>query len=113
MRMSEIKNCRKDDNQIADGLDGFCLQYSKGKKGFSKLLEDRAESCNCGSHLGYYTPWGFSIRDKKLSTLATVEPDNSVSMVCQACDDVRDIQVLQAMLPPMPMNDGGIVIKLS
>ncbi|MAB56126.1 MAG: hypothetical protein CL524_01115 [Aequorivita sp.] len=113
MRMEEIRNCRRDGDQVADGLEGFCLQYSKGKEGFDQLLEERAELCNCGNHLGYYTPWGFSIRDPKLQTLATVEPDNCVSVVCQSCGDVRDIQVLQAMLPPMPLNDGGIVIKLS
>jgi hypothetical protein len=113
MRMEEIRNCRRDETQVADGLEGFSLQYSKGKEGFDQLLEERAELCRCGSHLGYYTPWGFSIRDADLNTLATVEPGSSVSVICQSCKDVQDIQVLQAMLPPMPLNDGGIVIKLS
>tara|TARA_R100000664_G_C2696392_1_gene98455 strand:+ start:250 stop:630 length:381 start_codon:yes stop_codon:yes gene_type:complete len=114
MRFEEILNCKvKNCLHVADGINGKCLKCSKSETGFEQLKHERAELCNCGEEIGYYNPWGFSICDGKLETLATIEPGNMVSVVCAKCQQVTDLKVEQINLPAMPQKSESSVICLN
>lgn len=114
MRFEEILNCNhKGCLNVADGINGKCLMHSKKERGFLELKRERAALCNCGEEIGYYNPWGFSICDSELRTLATIEPGNSVSVVCAKCQRVTDINVDQINLPAMPEKPDSSVICLN
>ena len=110
MQFENIISCsEKGCCEVADGTGGFCLKHSNKETDFEALKESRAHLCNCGSHLGYYTPWGFSICDtESLDIIALIEPSNDVSMTCQSCGSISDVTVIQAMLPPVPYADSAI-----
>lgn len=104
MQFENIVECvEKGCSEVADGINGFCLKHSSKEKGFEALRESRAHLCNCGSHLGYYNPWGFAICDDSMETVALIEPGNDVSVTCRTCGSITDITVIQAVLPPMPL----------
>ena len=96
MNIAEIQEC-KISTEPADGIQGFSFQHSKGLEGFDQMLEARAEQCNCGHHLGYYTYFGFSLVSEaprnRYKIIATIEPGNSAALVCSKCNDTVTINV--------------------
>jgi len=76
---------------------GYCLQHSSNCEGFEELKEEHAELCNCGHHLGYYSLFGFNLVSEaprnRMKITATIEPGNSISVVCSKCDRQTDVVV--------------------
>ena len=96
MKIEAIQEC-KVSQEPADGLQGFSLRHSQHLEGFKEMLEEKAELCRCGHHLGYYTYFGFSLVSEaprnRYKTIATIEPGNSASLVCSKCDRSVDVSV--------------------
>lgn len=113
MKLEDIQGCtQKGCLNTANGIGNSCLRHSKDQPGYEELKEELAELCNCGSHVGYYTPFGFALVDPNMNTRAIVEPDNCIVVVCDSCASENEIVVIQAMLPDMPKRSTPKVVNL-
>mgnify|MGYP003645496824 CR=1 FL=1 len=114
MRFDDILNCKnKNCLNVADGINAKCLMHSQNEEGFKELKHERAELCNCGNEIGFYSPWGFAICDSELNTLATIEPCNRVLVICANCQRESDLKVEEINLPTMPQKSDPSVICLN